>query len=247
MDTKKQVKNSLNDKQNSAISVLRQAVEHDQEGNYVSALRCYREGIELFLSIINSPDNRTLDEKTLAHFRQKTKEYIERAEKIKKIIDERKHYHEQILIPNDATGYSYEKVFKKYLDKSVTEVHVEDPYVRTTHQIYNFLNFCELLVKFCSNLKHIYLVTGRNETDYQNQNSKFQNIKESLKSYNIQLSIEFSDTLHDREIRLDSGVFIKIGRGLDYFKHVKNFAIGFCDQSLRPCHETAIDIYVKHK
>ncbi|KFM59983.1 MIT domain-containing protein 1, partial [Stegodyphus mimosarum] len=247
MNTKKQVKNSADDYRNSATSILCEAVEHDKNGNYIAALNCYMEGIQLFMSFINAPGNSSLDKKTLDYYVEKTKEYLTRAEKIKEIIRQHKDYHEQILIPNDATGYSYEKVFKKFLDKSVTEVHVEDPYIRTTHQIYNFLNFCELLVKFCSNLKRISLITKSNESDYQNQNLKFQNIKESLKSYNIELCIKFSETLHDREIRLDNGYYIKMGRGLDYFKHVKNFAIGFCDQNLRPCHETTIDIYFKNR
>lgn len=56
--------------------------------------------------------------------------------------------------------------------------------------------------------------------------------------------MNFSSTLHDREIRLDNGWVIKIGRGLDYFRPTDhNFDIGFCDLSFRKCHETTVDIF----
>lgn len=44
-------------------------------------------------------------------------------------------YHEQIKISEDATGYSYESLFKPYISSALTEVWVEDPYIRHTHQV----------------------------------------------------------------------------------------------------------------
>ena len=38
----------------------------------------------------------------------------------------------------------------------------------------------------------------------------------SLLDHGIKLNLKFSDTLHDREIRLDNGWTIKIGRGFDW-------------------------------
>ncbi|XP_054718314.1 MIT domain-containing protein 1-like [Uloborus diversus] len=238
--------NSLDGIEQSAISIISSAIKHDNDGKYPSSLACYQEGIQLFLQVIKG----TSEKKKLEHLRRKTSEYMSRAEKIKGIVQKQKDsgiYHEQIQISNDSVGFSYESIFKKYLDDSVNKVEIDDPYVRTTHQIYNFLNFCELLVRYCPFLNCIVLVTGVHDQDSRNQNTKLQSLKESLRDYSIELTIQFSNTLHDREIRLDSGWVIKIGRGLDYFKSVKQFSIGFCDQNLKRCHETTVDIYFKNK
>ena len=44
-------------------------------------------------------------------------------------------YNEQIHIDDNATGYSYEKVFGRFIDESLTEVEVQDPYIRSVHQV----------------------------------------------------------------------------------------------------------------
>lgn len=46
-------------------------------------------------------------------------------------------YHEQIRIEEDATGYSYQVLFKPYMSSLLTEVWVQDPYIRHTHQVRN--------------------------------------------------------------------------------------------------------------
>ena len=54
----------------------------------------------------------------------------------------------------------------------------------------------------------------------------------------------FDSQLHDREIQLDNGWCIKIGRGFDYFQRPEDWmTIGVSDQDLRPCLETKIDIF----
>ena len=44
-------------------------------------------------------------------------------------------YHKQIKIEENATGFSYESLFQEYLSETVTEVWIEDPYIRHTHQV----------------------------------------------------------------------------------------------------------------
>ena len=46
-------------------------------------------------------------------------------------------YHEQMQIANGATGFSYEKIFGRLLEEPLTEVVVEDPYIRSHHQVSN--------------------------------------------------------------------------------------------------------------
>ena len=50
--------------------------------------------------------------------------------------------------------------------------------------------------------------------------------------------------IHDREIRLDNGWVIKIGRGLDFYQKPGGwFEVSANDLSLRKCLETKVDIF----
>jgi len=44
-------------------------------------------------------------------------------------------YHKVIQIENDSCGNDYPVIFTQFIDSSLTEVIVEDPYVRSTHQV----------------------------------------------------------------------------------------------------------------
>ena len=45
----------------------------------------------------------------------------------------------QVSIENDSTGWSYERILSPCLDEFVTQVFVQDPYIRSHHQVVNFL------------------------------------------------------------------------------------------------------------
>ncbi|KAF7215557.1 MIT domain-containing protein 1 [Nothobranchius furzeri] len=231
----------------AAVSVLKRAVELDQSGRFQESLVCYQEGIQLLMDVLKV----SKDESKRGHYREKIKGYMDRAEQIKAHVNQMKEdgkYHEQIKISGDATGYSYETLFKPYISNTLTEVWVEDPYVRHTHQLYNFLRFCEMLLKSCSKVTKIHLLTSQDDVDSSQQNGALLELKDSLSAQGVTLDLQFSSTIHDREIRFDTGWIIKIGRGLDYFKKPKGrFSIGYCDYDLRLCHETTVDIFhTKH-
>lgn len=81
------------------------------------------------------------DSEKKKYLRTKVEAYMGRAEKIKGLIEEQKtmgKYHEQILIENDSTGHSYKNLFGRFLDDEVTSVEVEDPYVRSFHQVWTW-------------------------------------------------------------------------------------------------------------
>ena len=60
----------------------------------------------------------------------------------------------------------------------------------------------------------------------------------------VVLEWEFSSTLHDRQLRLDSGWIIKLGRGLDICKPPEGkMVLGYFDMDLRKCLETTVDIF----
>ncbi len=140
-------------------------------------------------------------------------------------------------------GYSYESILMPYLPGARTIV-VEDPYIRMPHQIQNFVRFCEAVVKH-SAVKHIRLITGYDEeTPLMEVRSKLDELKQSLLEMDVVLEVELNENLHDREIRLDNGWVIKIGRGLDFYqKPISWHEIGVNDLSLRRCLETKVDIY----
>ncbi|XP_026151920.1 MIT domain-containing protein 1 isoform X2 [Mastacembelus armatus] len=235
--------NLMSGMETSAISVLKRAVELDQSGRFQESLVCYQEGIQLLMDALKA----VKDESKRGHYREKIKGYMDRAEQVKAHVNQMKEdgkYHEQIRISEDATGYSYEVLFKPYISSALTEVWVEDPYIRHIHQLYNFLRFCEMLLKASCNVQRIHLLTSQDEMDSSQQSSALAELKESLSAQGVTLDLHYSSTIHDREIRFDNGWIIKIGRGLDYFKKPKGrFSIGYCDYDLRQCQETTVDIF----
>lgn len=63
---------------------------------------------------------------------------MERAEKVKTHLEKLKQegdYREQLQINEDDTGHSYDKVFSRFLDAMVHRVEIDDPYIRSPHQV----------------------------------------------------------------------------------------------------------------
>lgn len=143
------------------------------------------------------------------------------------------------------TGRSYESIIGPYLT-GAKEVIVEDPYIRLTHQVQNFVRFCETVVKL-SAVKRIRLVTGYDdELQLAETKTRLDELAQSLLEMDIVLDVKLNRTLHDREIRLDNGWTIKIGRGLDFYQKPAGwFEVGANDLSLRKCLETKVDIFRK--
>ena len=141
------------------------------------------------------------------------------------------------------TGHSYESIIGPYL-LGAKAVVIEDPYIRLQHQIQNFVRFCETIVK-AGSIKKINLVTGYDDnTQLAEIHEKLSDLKQSLLEIDILLEITINANLHDREIRIDNGWVVKIGRGLDFYQRPANwFEIGTNDLSLRKCLETKVDIF----
>lgn len=229
----------------AAVQVLTRAVQLDSEKKYGEALACYEQGIRLLLQAAKD----VRDDSKRTHFRKKTEEYLARAEKVKEAAASEKANactHKQIQIADGATGHSYEVVIGPLITPTLTEVVVEDAYIRSTHQVYNFLHLCELLVRKAEKLSSISLITSSDPSDPGTQRERLDELRRSLAGHNISLDITFSDTIHDREIRFNNGWTVKIGRGLDYFKRADSrFAIGWADFDLRKCHQTTVDLYYR--
>jgi ATP-dependent Lon protease len=155
--------------------------------------------------------------------------------------EELKEKHSKIFYGD--TGYTYEALFGDYL-RGGKVVDIEDPYIRIQHQIANFVRFCELVVKIGS-AHTINLTTGfDDELQQKESDEKFLALASSLIAYGIKLNVTYNQHQHDREIRLDNGWKIKVGRGFDICQKPDSwFSIGANDLEMRPCLETIVDIF----
>ncbi|WP_310643034.1 BREX system Lon protease-like protein BrxL [Limnohabitans sp.] len=143
----------------------------------------------------------------------------------------------------DDIGFSYESIMGPYL-QGAKAVVIEDPYIRLQHQIQNFVRFCETVLR-ATTIKRICLITGYDDkTQLAEIAEKMEELKQSLLELDVELEVKLNPNIHDREIRIDNGWTIKIGRGLDFYQKPGGwFEVGANDMSLRKCLETKVDIF----
>ncbi len=161
-------------------------------------------------------------------YQDKLKEYMTRAEQIKELyksqISKGQIVDKRHIIEN-STGNSYEAIFGKYLKDDVTEISLDEPYIREHYQVsdsskfemsntnsccsinpfflfqlVNLVKFCELVVSKCRNLRYIHVTTTKDTRDNSDQAKAFASIVKSLKNRAITMNIEFSEHIHDRQI-----------------------------------------------
>ena len=150
---------------------------------------------------------------------------------------------QHFTINYDSTWFSYESIILPYL-VGAKSVVVEDPYIRATHQVQNFVRFCEAVLKQASVRNIELIISYYNETNVQEMAERLLDIKQSLLEFDVNLDVKVNENLHDREIRIDNGWVVKIGGGLDFFQKPESwFGVGANDLSLRKCLETKVDIF----
>ena len=134
------------------------------------------------------------------------------------------------------TGVSYEKIFAPYM-RDAKVITVEDPYIRASWQIKNFMEFALMLINTrpVDDLK-LNLVTNEEEEKIPDLIDKLDDIKDDLASYGIEFEYKLRD-FHDRCIKTDTGWTITLGRGLDMFEKYNTFSIASSRQDMRKCKE----------
>ena len=134
------------------------------------------------------------------------------------------------------TGVSYEKLFAPYM-RDAKVITVEDPYIRASWQIKNFMEFALMLINTrpVDDLK-LNLVTNEEEEKIPDLIDKLDDIKDDLASYGIEFEYKLRD-FHDRCIKTDTGWTITLGRGLDMFEKYNVFSIASSRQDMRKCKE----------
>lgn len=125
---------------------------------------------------------------------------MNRAEEVKKLVQRwstKGEICDKIHVIDGATGYSYRRVFEKYLQDDVKEIIIEEPYLKEHFQICNLVMFCELAVSNCRHLKFIRVTTTEEQ---HKQKEPFRCLAESLNKKNVTLAFDFSNSLHDRQV-----------------------------------------------
>ena len=143
------------------------------------------------------------------------------------------------------TGVSYEKLFAPYM-RDAKVITVEDPYIRASWQIKNFMEFALMLINTrpVDDLK-LNLVTNEEEEKIPDLIDKLDDIKDDLASYGIEFEYKLRD-FHDRCIKTDTGWTIMLGRGLDMFEKYNTYSIASSRQDMRKCKEFMVT-FMKEK
>jgi len=157
------------------------------------------------------------------------------------IVDNPSEVHYEI--PENATGFTYERIFKPFMNDAA-EIVIEDPYIKSAHQVDNLSRFCALAVRI-GFVKKITLKTG---TDYGDQlkdiDSRLETLRRDLTSRCVEFNWERIQDLHDREFSFNNGWTVKIGRGLDIYQKPESWvSIEAADFSLRRCRRTKVDAF----
>lgn len=141
------------------------------------------------------------------------------------------------------TGVTFEKLFLPYLSKS-KEITIEDPFVRTSWQLRNLIEFLTMLVdnRPDEDIK-VRLVTWEEDEKLPVLIDRLDDIKDDMATYGIDFDYSFRE-FHDRQITTDDGWNISLGRGLDIYDKYNAYSIASGRQERRKCREFRV-IYMK--
>lgn len=148
----------------------------------------------------------------------------------------------ELVIPEDATGYSYDSLFSPYL-ADAEYIEIKEPYLRLRYQLDNLQRFCELITRL-GKIKSIELTTASLDGEEKDQSdSRLEDISRLLKKYDITMNWKRDPALHHREMKTNDGWLILCDRGLDIFKKPESWNdFGHFDQALRLCKLTKIHV-----
>lgn len=143
------------------------------------------------------------------------------------------------------SGVTYKEIFGPYL-KDAGEITVEDPFIRTSWQVRNFLEFAMAIIESrpVEGLK-LNLITCEEEEKIPEFIDKLDDIKDDLATFGIEFNYKFRD-FHDRFITTNDGWKIQLGRGLDIYEKYSPYSVASSRQDRRKCKEFSLT-YVKEE
>lgn len=160
---------------------------------------------------------------------------------------------QHLTFQENQRGISFDTLLGPYLHDA-SRITITDPYIRLSHQVRNFMEFLETVVKHKPRDEEVavQLITTEDEFRGEQQKESFEKIKESCGAVGIDFTWEFdgTGTIHARHIVTDHGWKILLDRGLDIFQHYgMNDAFTFANrlQQYRPCKAFEITYVRNHK
>lgn len=103
--------------ENSAVTVLKRAIELDNESRLPDALVCYQEGIHLLMEVLKA----TKEEAKKVHYRKKIADYMDRAEKIKEQLNDLKesnYFCSNIFKENTTNRSKFQMMLRGFVMKN---------------------------------------------------------------------------------------------------------------------------------
>ena len=156
-------------------------------------------------------------------------------------------YQEKPLLPGHEIfkegrrGISYDNLFGPYL-KGASNIRVIDPYIRKFHQIKNFVELLETImkVKRLDEEVNVQLITVEDNIPEvaENQKKELDQLEGQASKVGINLTVDYLEEgkIHARSISIDTGWKISLDRGLDIFQSYGG-RLSFADrlQEMRAC------------
>lgn len=140
----------------------------------------------------------------------------------------------------DQSGVSYEKLFGEYIE-GTTRIEIQDPYIMKPYQTRNLMEFLEVVYhhKKPEDEVTVSLLTKADRDYFEDQDMRLSRIKDSaaLIGIDFEYAYDGTDTIHDRNIVLNNGWKIILGRGLDIFQVFDTDMLSFASrvQEIRKC------------
>jgi ATP-dependent Lon protease len=149
-----------------------------------------------------------------------------------------------LAIRDNQTNISYKGLFGAYLEGATSYI-IKDPYIRLPYQMRNFVELCRLIAELKQTDEEIkiHLITSNDEEFIENAFQGFSDLADSLAGIDINFTYEFSDTQHDRSIKMDNGWKIILGRGLDIWQKTNGrYDLAEFYQEKRLCKEFEVTV-----
>uniref|UniRef100_A0A1A9WI31 MIT_C domain-containing protein n=1 Tax=Glossina brevipalpis TaxID=37001 RepID=A0A1A9WI31_9MUSC len=225
------------------LNYIVRAERCEKEGCILESQKLYEEGINKLKNSLKecvNPSNQEFYKTKLRQFEQKAlflNRHIEKASVKSQLL-------EQIFIPQDVRGHSFNKLFEKYLNGSIAEVHIYEPYMEIDQHFKNLICFIEVLVKACPNLQFIRLITKRDPRLTSQQLKIFQTLKSDLSSGDVSFNHQFNPAIREGKIMFNNGMIIKSTRGLHIYQTQSGpYRLGSFDYDFLHCLKSEIRIY----
>lgn len=123
---------------------------------------------------------------------------------------------------SDISGIDFDLLFGKYF-LNAEKIFIQDPYIRSEHQIRNLIELLHTLLRKSKKLKTVKILTGYDDSEQLNNNNdtfkEFSKIAKSKFKFNFEY--DFDKNIHDRKITINDTIIIFIGRGLDIYNNVQ--------------------------